>query len=111
MRLEYCDEGFYVDTESVGVINEEDGELEYAELDLPEDVNDELELLKDKTKELEEEVHELRISHGKLLRAIRNHLGFPHWPTFEGSFVDGVVGLLKELEAPTYPDIGGSDDI
>ena len=58
MYIEYCDEGFYVDTSCRGVVNDE-GNMEYPEMDLPEDVNDELKRLEDKITELEEENKQL----------------------------------------------------
>ena len=52
MRLEYCDEGFYVDTDKPGV-NDGEGTIEYPEVDLPDDVNDEIERLREALREYE----------------------------------------------------------
>jgi hypothetical protein len=85
MKLEYSqDKGFYVDIHQVISI---DGKLDYPEVYMPEDVNEEIQ-------KLQEEINKLRMSHARILRAIKNFLGLSHWPSFKGNFVDGVVAML-----------------
>jgi predicted nucleic acid-binding Zn-ribbon protein len=90
MHLLFCDEGFYIDLH-IDVENDE-GEIEHPEVDLPDDVNHELTRLEDKISGLETEVEEL----GQRLQAREDRTNAP--------CADALDKLWKAIMPENYGD-------
>lgn len=62
--------------------------------DVVDAIRDERDRLQAKVERLEADLTATRVSHAKLMRAIKAALGYQHWPIIKGNVVDGVCSLL-----------------